>query len=72
MAKRYSRQTQSLIDGASYALRQKWAREAAAMPNADLATKMFGALNAPLIPNHKRGCVSQLGGVAKPAGSGER
>jgi hypothetical protein len=66
MPKRYGRQTQSLIDGASYALRQKWEREAAAQPNADLATKMFGPLNAPLIPDHKRGCVSPLDGRAKP------
>jgi hypothetical protein len=47
-------------------IRERWAREAAAMPNADLATKMFGPLNAPLIPDHKRGAVSPLGGTAQP------
>jgi hypothetical protein len=71
MAKRYSRQTQSLIDGASYALRQKWAREATARPDAQLSDKLWGSLNAPLIPDHKRGCVSQLGGVAKLAREGK-
>ena len=66
MSKQYSRQTQSLIDGASYALRKKWEREAAAMPDAPLADKLFGPLGEKRLSDATRQHVSPLGGVAKP------
>jgi hypothetical protein len=66
MAKKYSAATQSLIDGASYALRKKWEREAAAQPDADLSVKLYGPLREPLLSDATRGCVSPLDGRAKP------
>ncbi len=67
MPKKYSRQTQSLIDGASYALRKRLEYERVSHPSASLAEKLYSpVLNKPLLSDATRGCVSKLGGVAKP------
>jgi hypothetical protein len=47
-------------------IRERWAREAASLPNAPLADKLFGVLNKPLLKHSERQHVSPLGGVAKP------
>jgi hypothetical protein len=67
MAKKLSRHAQQLWLSGTHELRKRLEREAVARPDADLATKMFGPLNAPLLSDAERGCVSKLGGVAKPA-----
>jgi hypothetical protein len=67
MAKKISDAAMTLWRSGTYELRKRLEREAAAMPNAPLADKMFGVLNKPLLRDNERQHVSPLGGVAKPA-----
>jgi hypothetical protein len=64
MAKKLSKHAQQLWLSGTHELRKRLEREAAAMPNADVAQKMYGPLNAPLLPDATRGAVSPLNGVA--------
>jgi hypothetical protein len=65
--KKLSAHAESIWRWAAPEIRKKWAREAAAEPNASLAQKLWGPVRKPLLADAKRGAISPLGGVAKLA-----
>jgi hypothetical protein len=64
MARKYSKQTQSLLRYRERLLDQHNEREGAKHPLAPLARAIYGGQSQKLIPDNERGCVSKLGGVA--------
>jgi len=67
VAREYSNHTLSLLRYRERLLDQHNEREGAKHPAASMAQAIFGGQAQKLLPDSQRGCVSKLGGVAKPA-----